>query len=125
MNSAPRLIEPGVRDYIHRSLSEYRKFKDQHMNLFFNIGLFIFFVVVVGIFFWIKYKGKPTPYEIEMKHRREREYIMSKLQLLGSMQSEEERRIHLEELHKHGDLITDLPLTWHGQPEIDILHNNI
>ncbi len=77
--AAPRLIEPGVRYFLSGTLKECRKFKDNHTTLFFNMYMSGLFLLVIGGFLLYNYKGKLTPAEHELKSRKKKEYIISKL----------------------------------------------
>jgi hypothetical protein len=82
MNSiltSPRLIEPGVRYFLNGTLKECRKFKDNHETIFFNIYMAGLLVLIIGGFLFYRYKGKLTPEELEIKTRKKKEYIISKL----------------------------------------------
>ena len=84
MNSIkPTLIEPGVKYFLNGTLKECRKFKDNYISLIFNISMILLLVALVGGFLMYRYKGKPTPAEIELKNRKKQEYIVSKLQQLA------------------------------------------
>jgi len=102
----PILTEPGVKYFLSQSLKECRKFKDRNINIFFNIGMTLLFIFILGGILFFKYKGRPTKSELERKNREKQEYIVSKLQQIALVKS-----------HNNGDLITDLPL-WHNNPEI-------
>ena len=75
----PKLIEPGVRYFLSGTLKECRKFKDRNSSIFFNIYMTILLTVVIGGFLLYRYKGKLTPAELELKNRKKKEYIISKL----------------------------------------------
>ena len=79
----PSLIEPGVRYFLNGTLKECRKFKDNYISVLFNISMVILLVVVIGGWLLYRYKGKPTPAELEVKERKKQEYIISKLQQLA------------------------------------------
>ena len=79
----PSLIEPGVRYFLNGTLKECRKFKDNYISVLFNISMVILLVVVIGGWLLYRYKGKPTPAELEVKDRKKQEYIISKLQQLA------------------------------------------
>ena len=82
MNSlltAPKLIEPGVRYFLSGTLKECRKFKDKNSSILFNIYMACLLIVVIGGFLYYRYKGKLTPVEFEVKNRKKKEYIISKL----------------------------------------------
>jgi hypothetical protein len=84
MNSIkPTLIEPGVRYFLNGTLKECRKFKDNYISVIFNISMILLLFVIVGGFLMYRYKGKPTPAELELKTRKKQEYIVSKLQQLA------------------------------------------
>ena len=79
----PSLIEPGVRYFLNGTLKECRKFKDNYISVLFNISMVILLVVVIGGWLLYRYKGKPTPADLEVKERKKQEYIISKLQQLA------------------------------------------
>jgi hypothetical protein len=84
MNSIkPTLIEPGVRYFLNGTLKECRKFKDNYISVIFNISMILLLFALVGGFLMYRYKGKPTPAELELKNRKKQEYIVSKLQQLA------------------------------------------
>ena len=79
----PTLIEPGVRYFLSGTLKECKRFKDNYISVIFNISLIALLIVSIGGFLMYRYKGKPTPKEIELKERKKQEYIISKLQQLA------------------------------------------
>lgn len=79
MNINPRLIEPGVKYFLNETLKQCKEFKNQYHNLLFNIVLFLVFITILSTILLIKYKGKLTPSEKEMKNREKQQYILSKI----------------------------------------------
>jgi hypothetical protein len=77
--TSPKLIEPGVRYFLGGTLKECRKFKDKNATIFFNIYMTVLLIIVIGGFLFYRYKGKLTPAELEIKNRKKKEYIISKL----------------------------------------------
>ena len=77
--TSPRLIEPGVRYFLSGTLKECRKFKDNNASIFFNLYMASLLVIIFGGFLLYRYKGKLTPAELEIKQRKKKEYIISKL----------------------------------------------
>jgi hypothetical protein len=63
-----------------------------------NIGLFLLFVVILGALLLYKYKGKPTPEEMEQKDLEKKKYILSRIQNFQDAK-----------LHAQQQLITGLP----------------
>lgn len=76
---SPKLIEPGVRYFLSGTLKECRKFKDNNATIIFNFSMTCLLFMLIGGFLYYRYKGKLTPAEVEMKNRKKKEYIISKL----------------------------------------------
>jgi len=96
MDSKPILCEPGIKYFLKSSLNESHKFKEKYINFFFNVSMLIFFIVIVCCILYYRYKGRLTPSQIAIKHRREKEYIVSKLQQLSAIKTK-------------NNMLTDLP----------------
>lgn len=77
----PNLVEPNVRFFIDNSLKSVHEYKMNTYSFFLNFGAVILFVLVFGGVLYYKYKSKPTPYEIQLKMKRDQEIIMSKIQM--------------------------------------------
>ena len=105
------LVEPGVKYFISCSLRQCREFKDKYINILFNIGMFVLFIIIVSGILIYKYKGKMTPIEREIINRKKQEYIVSKLQQIAFIKKQTSER-----------LITDLP-NWTDHPELGILRS--
>ncbi len=113
MDESPVLCEPGVKYFIGSSLKECRKFKERNLSIFFNIGMSFMFIIIFGGFLVYKYKGKLTPIEIAAKKKKEKNYIISKLEQIAAAK-------HLQ----NQSMITNLP-RWDDHPEIDRLRRKI
>lgn len=94
----PTLIEPGVRYFLNETLKQCHIFKENYKNLMINIGLLIFFIIILGIILLYKYKGKLTPEEIKQKEIEKKKYILSKIKNYQDARKREEQ-----------ELITGLP----------------
>jgi hypothetical protein len=105
----PALIEPGVKYFLHQTLKQCHIARDKFNNYVFNIGLFIFFLIILGVILFYKYKGRLTPIEIDRKNKEKQQYILSKIQ---NFQQAKRRA--------HNELITGLP-AWDS--EYDIIHS--
>lgn len=105
----PSLIEPGVKYFLHQTLKQCHIVKNNFHNFVFNIGLFIGFVIILGVILYYKYKGRLTPVELERKNREKQQYILSKIKVF----QEAKRTAHQE-------LITGLP-AW--ESEYDLIHS--
>lgn len=107
--SKPALTEPGVKYFLHQTLKQCHAVRDNFHNTVFNIGLFIAFLLILGLVLLYKYKGKLTPAEIARKNKEKQEYILSKVQKF-----QQAKRI------AHQEIITGLP-EW--ESEYDIIHS--
>jgi hypothetical protein len=105
----PSLTEPGVKFFLHQTLKQCHVVRENFHNMVFNIGLFIAFLLVLGLILMYKFKGKMTPAEIEQKNREKQQYILSKIQKF-----QQAKRVARQEL------ITGLP-AW--ESEYDIIHS--
>jgi SNF family Na+-dependent transporter len=61
------------------TLYNCRRVKDMYTNMAWNVGLTMFFAVVVGWFLYYRYRGKPTKEEEERRKYEAHMYIMKKL----------------------------------------------
>ena len=107
--SKPALTEPGVKYFLHQTLKQCHAVRDNFHNTVFNIGLFIAFLLILGLVLLYKYKGKLTPAEIQQKNKEKQEYILSKVQKF-----QQAKRI------AHQEIITGLP-EW--ESEYDVIHS--
>uniref|UniRef100_A0A6C0KPC4 Uncharacterized protein n=1 Tax=viral metagenome TaxID=1070528 RepID=A0A6C0KPC4_9ZZZZ len=94
----PMLTEPGVKFFLNETLKQCHIHKDKFYNMLLNIGLFIGFLIALGIFLLYKYKGKLSPQEIEEKELEKKKYILSKI-----------RNYQDTKLRAQQQLITGLP----------------
>jgi hypothetical protein len=107
--SKPALTEPGVKYFLHQTLKQCHAVRDNFHNTVFNIGLFIAFLLILGLVLLYKYKGKLTPAEIKKKNQEKQQYILSKVQKF-----QQAKRI------AHQEIITGLP-EW--ESEYDVIHS--
>ena len=102
----PTLTEPGVRYFLNQTLKQCHVIKNNFHNTIFNIGLFIAFLIVLGLILLYKYKGKLTPIELDKKNKEKQQYVLSKIKNF----QEAKRKAHQE-------LITGLP-QWENEYDI-------
>ena len=105
----PMLTEPGVKYFLNETLKQCHIFKENHNNLIYNIGLFIGFIILLGMLLIYKYKGKLTQEEIRDKERVKKMYILSKIK------NYQDAKIRAQQ-----ELITGLP---HWESEFDIVND--
>ena len=117
---APTLIEPGVRYFLSKSLEQCHKVKEYYHTQHFNFVAGIAFFICLGIFLYLRYKGKPTPEEVKAKQRQQQEYILSKLKMVNATHYAQSKGIPMDaRIHPAGNgmgMLTNLPL-WKSPDE--------
>uniref|UniRef100_A0A6C0ESI7 Uncharacterized protein n=1 Tax=viral metagenome TaxID=1070528 RepID=A0A6C0ESI7_9ZZZZ len=96
--SKPSLTEPGVKYFLNQTLKQCHIVKTNFYYIVFNIGLFIAFLLILGLILLYKYKGRLTQVEKIQINNEKQKYILSKIK-------------HLQEAKRiaHQELITGLP----------------
>lgn len=113
----PKLVETNVKIFFKHILKECNNYKMQNYNLYYNISIFIIFIVVLGITLYSRYKGNMSKEELYIKKQKEKEYIMSKLVYYNRANIQNNQRIR-------NNLITNLP-DYSNHPEASLLHRKI
>jgi hypothetical protein len=83
---APRLIETGAHSYMTNVLHNCHANRVKIYLYALNIGVFIGFVLVVGIILYYCYKQKLSPEESYQIRLKEQEYILSKIRFYKNHQ---------------------------------------
>ena len=94
----PILTEPGTKYFLSQTLKQCHIIRNKFHNVVFNVGLFIFFLLILGVILLYKYKGRLTPVEKQRKNVEQQQYVLSKIKNL-----QEAKKI------AHQELITGLP----------------
>jgi hypothetical protein len=108
-STKPILTEPGVKYFLNQTLKQCHIVRDNFHNMVFNIGLFIGFLIILGLILLYKYKGRLSSVEIEKKNKEKQQYILSKIQTFEQCKRKASQ-----------ELITGLP-NWEN--EYDIIHS--
>jgi hypothetical protein len=78
--SKPSLTEFNTKYSLATALVECHRFKMQHYNFLFNLGIVVVLLFALLFVLLVKYRGKPTEEEkIEREHKK-KEYILSRIQ---------------------------------------------
>lgn len=107
----PTLTEPGVKYFLNQTLKQCHIIRDNFHNMVFNIGLFIGFLIILGLILLYKYKGRLSSVEIEKKNKEKQQYILSKIKNFQEAKKE-----------AHQELITGLP-AWDS--EYDMINKKL
>ena len=105
----PLLTEPGVKYFLNQALKQSHIIKENFHNMIFNIGMLIFFLLILGAILVYKYKGRLTPVEIEIKNKEKRQYILDRI-----------KNFQIAKQKAQQELITGLP---HWENEYNIIHS--
>lgn len=79
MNTGPRLIEPGVKNFLHNTLNRCHDNRVSIYTWTLNIGVLVLFLAIFGLALYYCYKRKLTPEDQYNKMVRDQAYIMSKI----------------------------------------------
>lgn len=104
----PKLIEPGIKYFMQKSLYNSHSFKINYYNTIFNVILFVIFLLIVLVILYSKYKGKQKPEEVKLREKQSQEYVLEKI-----------KKFQISKRKMEQDLITGLP---HWNNEYDLLH---
>ena len=107
--SKPILTEPGVKYFLNQALKQSHMIKEKFHNMIFNIGMLIFFVLILGGILVYKYKGRLTPVEINIKNNEKHKYILERI-----------KNFQISKLKAQQELITGLP---HWENEYNLIHS--
>lgn len=105
----PILTEPGVKYFLNNALKQSNIIKEKFHNTIFNIGMFIFFILILGSILIYKYKGKLTHVEIAQKNKEKQQYILERI-----------KTFQISKQRAQQELITGLP---HWENEYNIIHS--
>jgi hypothetical protein len=105
----PLLTEPGVTSFLSNALKQSHMIRENFHNTVFNIGMFIFFIIILASILVYKYKGKLTPVEIRQKNKEKQQYILERI-----------KNFQISKQRAQQELITGLP---HWENEHNLLHS--
>lgn len=92
------LVEPGIEMFINNNLKNCQAFRQKYYNVLMNISLFLFFMAFMSAILVYKYKGKPTPQQLQEQNVLKENYIKDKI-----------KNIHDEKHRMNEEMITNLP----------------
>jgi len=101
-NYQPQLIENNVKYFIGSTLNKCHKFKENYFNHIYNVGLFIAFILFLGIILFINYKGNKSTKDIEIQNKKNRQIIIHKLLKI--------KQENIDDRKFRNNLITNLPI---------------
>jgi hypothetical protein len=90
MSFRPQLIEPTSKYFMSEILNKCHETRVSAYVYSLNIGVFILFILVVGLTLYFCYRSKLSPEEDYQKKIKDQEYILSKIRFY----KEHQRAIH-------------------------------
>lgn len=115
--SKPKLVDNGVKYFLREVLKNCHNYKQKNNNIFYNITMFIVFVIILGIILVTRYKGGSMSKKYYEKSMKDKEYIMSKLVYYNRQNIDNQQRIK-------NNMITNLP-DYSNHVEANLLHKNL
>ena len=109
----PALVESNMRAFTEVTLKKAQQDRMISQSWYFNLALVSILCLLIIGFLLYKYKGQKTKYQIDKEKRESAQYIMSTLQNLAAIKTQE-----------NGGSITGLP-TWEPNPELDFFKRKI
>lgn len=110
----PALVEPNVKYFLQATLQKCNKFKERHINFFYNLGLGIMFCIILFVILYFNFKGNNTAKEMKLKKMKDKEYIIKQLIRI--------KQQNINDRKMSNNMITDLP-TFKNHPEASLLEN--
>ena len=117
LENKPRLVDNSTKYFFNGILKECNKFKQKNLNLYYNLSLFILFIVIVGCILFFRYKGNLTKKQLSAKQTKDNNYIMSKLIYYNRQNIDNQQRTN-------NNLITNLP-DYGNHLEANLLHKKV
>tara|TARA_B100001093_G_scaffold514075_1_gene587333 strand:- start:1056 stop:1469 length:414 start_codon:yes stop_codon:yes gene_type:complete len=117
LENKPRLVDNSSKYFFNGILRECNKFKQRNFNLYYNLSLFILFIIILGCILFFRYKGNLTKKQLSAKQSKDNNYIMSKLIYYNRQNIDNQQRIN-------NNLITNLP-DYGNHPEANLLHKKV
>ena len=85
----PSLTEPGVKYFIGETLKNCKVKKDIFNNKVLNVCLFLFFVIIISLLLYYKYKTRPTDEDKKKIKQLKRDYFITKVRKLQAKKAKE------------------------------------
>lgn len=102
MDNIPRLIEAHTGNYLYQALRRCHEHRAKTYSFFFNIAIFVSFVVVTGTILYFLKTKKKTPEEKRNQAVMDQQYILEKIRSLQ----------HQRDMHLASQSITNMPMSF-------------
>jgi hypothetical protein len=113
----PKLVDNGVKYFFKEVLKGCHNYKQNNYNIFFNISMFLVFILVLASILYMRYKGNKSSIQYYEKSMKDKDYIMSKLIYYNRQNIDNQQKIK-------NNMITNLP-DYSNHVEANLLHKAI
>jgi hypothetical protein len=113
----PKLVDNGVKYFFKEVLKGCHNYKQNNYNMFFNISMFLLFILVLASILYMRYKGNKSTIQYYEKSMKDKDYIMSKLIYYNRQNIDNQQKIK-------NNMITNLP-DYSNHVEANLLHKTI
>jgi hypothetical protein len=113
----PKLVDNGVKYFFKEVLKGCHNYKQNNYNIFFNISMFLLFILVLASILYMRYKGNKSTTQYYEKSMKDKDYIMSKLIYYNRQNIDNQQKIK-------NNMITNLP-DYSNHVEANLLHKTI
>ena len=117
MSNKPKLVDNGVKYFFKEVLKGCHNYKQHNYNTFYNISMFLLFVIVLASILYMRHKGNKSSTQYYEKSMKDKDYIMSKLIYYNRQNIDNQQKIK-------NNMITNLP-DYSNHVEANLLHKTI
>jgi hypothetical protein len=98
MSAVPKLIEPGVKYFLHKSLQRCFRIKEHYFYIIHNLGFMFIFIGILALFILYKYKHKLSDEEKKAQLEQSKRFLLEKI-----------RKINIQKNKAREEVITNIP----------------
>ena len=98
MSNGPKLIEPGVKYFLHKSLQRCFRIKENYFYILYNLAFMFIFISIFALFILYKYKYKLNDAEKKVKLEQSKRFLLEKI-----------RKINIQKNKAREEVITNIP----------------
>jgi hypothetical protein len=82
----PQLTESSFGEVMKHNLSLCHENRIQNYNVALNVGIFIGFALILGLFLYYRYKNRPTKEERMRKMQKDQQFILERIRFYQTQQ---------------------------------------
>lgn len=75
----PKLIEGNFMEHLQSNLKSCHETRTKTYSIFLNGGVLVCLFLVIGIFLYCRYKGKPSAYEVQQKLYKDQQHVLDRI----------------------------------------------